>query len=270
MRWVMDFKEFKQRIYRRFGLYLDGYKEPQLKRRIESLMFSLNVQSYQEYWELLKRDPSQWRKFVDKITINVSEFFRNPELFQRLEKEILPELLKRRQVLKIWSAACADGPEPYSVAMILKELTPKIRHRIEATDVDLGALEAARRGIYPRRAVQAVSPERLRRYFRQEGENFHIIPEIKELVTFRQHDLLSDPYGQDYDLILCRNVTIYFTTEVQDRLYRKFYNSLAPGGVLFIGATESIFQYREIGFEKLAPWFYRRPEEARKWGLGNS
>lgn len=268
MRVAMDFQEFKQKVYRHFGLYLEGYKEPQLKRRIESLMHTLKVGSYEEYWRLLTADPEQWRRFVDKITINVSEFFRNPEIFQRLEKEILPELLQRRRVLKIWSAACADGPEPYSVAIILRELTPTVRHHIEGTDVDTGALEAARRGVYPSRAVQAVTPERLKRYFRREGEYFYLSEEIKGMVSFRRHDLLSDPFGKDYDLILCRNVTIYFTSEVQDKLYRQFYQALASGGVLFIGATESIFQYREIGFEKIAPWFYRRPEEGKTWTHG--
>ncbi|HBT47465.1 MAG TPA: chemotaxis protein CheR [Peptococcaceae bacterium] len=257
----MDFQELKQKVHHHFGLYLEGYKEPQLKRRIESLMNAVGAGSYDELWRLLKADGRMWQRFVDKITINVSEFFRNPDIFQRLEKDVLPELLRRRRSLKIWSAACADGPEPYSVAIILKELTPSTRHHIEGTDVDAGALEAARRAVYPARAVQAVTPERLRRYFRKEGENFHLREEIKEMVSFRQHDLLRDPFGRDYDLILCRNVTIYFTSEVQDRLYRQFYQALAPGGVLFIGATESIFHYREIGFSKLSPWFYRRSEE---------
>lgn len=264
----MDFQEFKQKVYKHFGLYLEGYKEPQLKRRIESLMSTLKVQTYDEYWRLLTGEPEQWRRFVDKITINVSEFFRNPDIFRRLEKEILPELLQQRKVLKIWSAACADGPEPYSVAIILNELTPHVRHHIEATDVDAGALEAARRGVYTQRAVQAVTPERLRRYFRQEGDYYYLSEEIKSMVSFRRHDLLSDAFGKNYDLILCRNVTIYFTSEVQDKLYRQFYQALAAGGVLFIGATESIFQYREIGFEKIAPWFYRRPEEAKAWMHG--
>ncbi|MBE3573789.1 MAG: chemotaxis protein CheR, partial [Moorella humiferrea] len=113
----MDFNEFKGQIHRRFGLYLDGYKETQLKRRIDSLMNQLGIRDYAAYLRLLGEDAAQWQRFIDKITINVSEFFRNPEIFLRLEKEILPELLKRRTNLKVWSAACADGPEPYSVAI---------------------------------------------------------------------------------------------------------------------------------------------------------
>lgn len=267
----MDFAEFKKRVYQQFGLYLDGYKEAQLKRRIESLMRSLGVSGYDEYWMLLRSQPEQWRRFVDKITINVSEFFRNPEVFKKLEEEVIPGLLRRRRLLKVWSAACADGPEPYSLAMILKDLTPQLRHRIEATDIDEGALEAARRGVYRPAAVRSVSPERLKKYFRREGEFFVLSEEIKSLVAFRRLDLINDAYGSGYDLILCRNVMIYFTAEVQDRLHRKFYQALSPGGVLVVGASESIFRYSEIGFVRLSPWFYGRPEEARQqWTLGKA
>lgn len=255
----MDFNEFKGQIHRRFGLYLDGYKETQLKRRIDSLMNQLGIGDYAAYLRLLGEDAAQWQRFIDKITINVSEFFRNPEIFARLEKEVLPELLARHTNLKVWSAACADGPEPYSVAIILHEQAPTARHKIDATDIDEGALAAARRGVYPPRAVQAVTPERLKRYFRREGENFCVSEKIKAMVHFRRHDLLKDPFPGGYHLILCRNVVIYFTAAAQLELYRRFYQALAPGGVLFIGATESLFQYRELGFEKVAPWFYRRP-----------
>lgn len=256
----MDFGEFKRQVHRHFGLYLDGYKEPQLKRRIDSLMSLLQVPDYSAYLRLLTRDEQQWQRFIDKITINVSEFFRNPEIFARLEKEILPGLLEKKRNLKVWSAACADGAEPYSMAILISELAPDGKHRIEATDIDPGALAAARRGVYPVRSVQAVTPARLQRYFLREGDSFYLIEKIKAMVDFRQHDLLKDSFGSAYDLILCRNVVIYFTTTTQNELYRRFYQALAPGGVLFIGATESMFQYRELGFIKIAPWFYRRPE----------
>ncbi|APC07921.1 CheR family methyltransferase [Neomoorella thermoacetica] len=255
----MDFAEFKEAVYRRFGLYLDGYKEPQLKRRIDSLMALLQVPDYGSYLNLLARDGQQWQRFIDKITINVSEFFRNQEIFVRLEQEILPSLLATFRDLKVWSAGCADGPEPYSVAILLAELAPGGRHQILATDIDPGALAAARRGVYGERALQAVTPTRLNRYFRREGDHFYLQEQIKGMVDFRQHDLLKDAYGSGFHLIICRNVVIYFTAATQNDLYRRFYQALAPGGVFFIGATENLFQYRELGFEKIAPWFYRRP-----------
>lgn len=254
----MDFSEFKGKVHRHFGLYLDGYKEPQLKRRINSLMALLQVGNYADYLQLLFRDKQQWQRFIDKITINVSEFFRNPEIFACLEKKILPDLLAKKPALKVWSAACADGPEPYSLAILLNELAPQGRHQIDATDIDPGALAAARRGVYSARSVQAISPARRQRYFTREGENYYLNEEIKARVSFYQHDLLRDCYGSAYDLIVCRNVVIYFTATTQHEIYCRFYHALAPGGVLFIGATESMFQYRELGFTKIDSWFYRR------------
>ena len=255
----MDFAAFKKEIYKRFGLYLEGYKEPQLKRRIDSLMASLNVQDYASYLRLLSQDKGCWHLFIDKVTINVTEFFRNPEIFAQLEKEIIPDLLQRFKTLKIWSAACADGSEPYSVAIILQDIDPRGRHLIEATDIDPDALESARSGLYPAKALQAVSHERLQKYFRPVGDKFQIDERIKKMVRFRLHDLLKDPYGKGYHLILCRNVMIYFTPDVQRDIYRRFYESLHPGGVLFIGATETMFYYRELGYIREAAWFYRRP-----------
>lgn len=256
----MDFTEFKRHIYQHFGLYLDGYKEPQLKRRINSLMNLLQIPDYKTYMQLLIDDNHQWQRFIDKITINVSEFFRNPEIFTVLETGILPELLKVHTDLKIWSAACADGPEPYSVAILLDELAPKGNYHIKATDIDPGALAAAQKGVYCTRSVQSVTPVRLQRYFHKEGDNYFLDDRIKNMVSFCRHDLLRDNFDPGYHLILCRNVVIYFTGETQNDLYRRFFRSLVPGGFLFIGATESMFQYRELGFVKYAHCFYRRPE----------
>lgn len=223
------------------------------------MMNLLQVKNYADYLQLLTQDEQQWRRFIDKITINVSEFFRNPEIFAYLEKNILPDLLAQSPNLKVWSAACADGSEPYSLAILLDELAPRGRHQIDATDIDPGALAAARRGVYSARSVQAVTPARKKRYFVKEGDNYYLSEDIRARVRFYQHDLLRDPYGSAYNLIVCRNVVIYFTAAAQYEIYRHFYQALAPGGVLFIGATESMFYYRELGFAKIAPWFYRRP-----------
>ncbi|HHY60860.1 MAG TPA: protein-glutamate O-methyltransferase CheR [Clostridia bacterium] len=254
----MEFAEFQKRIYQHFGLNLAGYKEKQLKRRITSLMQSQGINDFKQYFDLLVRDEEQLARFLDKVTINVSEFFRNPEIFKVLETKILPELLKTKSRLKIWSAACSNGAEPYSVAIILEELTPGVKHQIEATDIDRKILEAAKRGFYEERFLKNVSPERLKRFFRPEGNGYLISEDIKRRVQFRYHDLLVDEYGRNYDLIVCRNVTIYFTMEAQDLLYRKFREALNPGGILFIGATENMLYYRELGYEKVMPWFYRR------------
>ncbi|HHU32991.1 MAG: CheR family methyltransferase [Zhaonellaceae bacterium] len=254
----MNFNEFKRKIYQKFDLNLDGYKEKQLKRRIDTLMQGLNFTDYGDYLQALQKDEKQLLRFLDKVTINVSEFFRNPEIFKILEDDIFPKLLANKQRLKIWSAACSNGCEPYSVAIILEDLNPRISHRIEATDIDRKILAAAKAGVYNSRFVKNVTPERLRKYFLKDNDQYTICENIRNKVSFKYHDLLLDSYGTGYDLIICRNVTIYFTSESQDMIYTKFYQSLAPGGILFIGATENMLRYREFGFTKISPWFYQK------------
>jgi len=254
----MDFAEFQGKIQALCGLNLAGYKEKQLKRRIDSLMQSRGYDSYLPYLTALRKDPGEWQLFMDKITINVSEFFRNPEIFARLETEILPFLLQGGKSLKIWSAACSNGAEPYSLAILLKELTPARTHQILATDIDSRILAAAREGVYPEALVKNISDARLKRYFQKTEQGYQLSPSVKSLVNFKQHDLLTGAFGRDYDLIVCRNVTIYFTPQTQLELYQKFYQALAAGGVLFIGATESILRYRELGYKKISPWFYQK------------
>lgn len=250
--------QFQKRIYRQFGLNLEGYKEKQLRRRITSLMQSLGINDFNRYFELLVKEEEELLRFLDKVTINVSEFFRNPDIFKVLETKIFPELLKENSRLKIWSAACSNGSEPYSIAIMLDELTPGVRHQIEGTDIDKKILEAAQKGFFEERFLKNVSPQRLQRYFKPQDKGYLLNDEIRSRVQFRHHDLLEDAYGRGYDLIVCRNVTIYFTMEAQDLLYRKFSEALAPGGYLFIGATENMLRYRELGYEKVMPWFYRR------------
>jgi chemotaxis protein methyltransferase CheR len=261
----MDFNQFIGEVHRKFSLNLGAYKEKQLKRRIESLISTTGAKGYQEYFELLCKDSAQLERFFDKITINVSEFFRNAEIFQSLEKAIFPQLCAGNQKLKIWSAACSNGSEPYSLAMILNECFPGVSFTINATDIDANILKSARRGVYDEKAIKGVSGSRLQKYFTRNGANmYQVIPELKRHVQFKKHDLLEDEFEKDYDLIVCRNVMIYFTRETQNDLYRKMYDSLKDGGVLFIGATETIAQYKDYGFDKVSHWFYRKPEYSRR------
>lgn len=256
----MDFQTFKRQVGHELQVNLEGYKETQLKRRIDSLMSVLGLASYEEYLERLRRDKAQRQRFLDKITINVSEFFRNPDSFAYLEKHVLPVLLRKWSRLKVWSAGCANGAEPYSIAISLQEVAgPHIRHQIEATDIDDKILGVAKAGIYDESSLKNVPESRLKKYFTANGNQYAINAQVKAMVSFRHHNLLTDPYGSDYHLIVCRNVTIYFTRETQEELYRKFSLALAPGGVLFTGATETIWQYRDLGLGKLSPWFYFRP-----------
>ncbi len=257
----MDFEEFKRRMMTHFRLDLHSYKENQLKRRIDSLLTRQKINSYADLYQRMATDRLAYETFLDHLTINVSEFFRDPLRWQELEKKILPELLHARGTLKIWSAACSIGAEPYSLGIILDEMSPGRAHRLDATDIDKNILEAAHTGRYNQDAVRNVSPERLGRYFTVSGEKYLINESIKKKVAFKRHDLLTDEYPQGYDLIVCRNVTIYFTREAQDKINRNFSRSLQPGGVLFIGGSEMIFNHQELGLEKMLPCFYRKKKQ---------
>ena len=254
----MDFTVFRQKVYTGFNIDLTSYKETQLKRRIESLMARHGITDYLAYYQLLKQNPKLFQEFVDYLTINVTEFFRDPGMFKVLEEKVLPELLQKHSLLRIWSAACSNGAEPYSVAMILEDLTPGRRHRIEATDIDQKILAVAAEGVYTEDLLQNVSPERRAKYFHKKDGVYVLDERLKRRVIFKHHDLLKDPYGKGYDLIICRNVQIYFTKEAQDRINKQFSEALSPGGVLFIGSSETILNFRELNLEKSFASFYRK------------
>lgn len=256
----MDFDYFKDRVHSTFNIDLAGYKETQLKRRTGNLMSRRGITDYLAYYQLLKQDPDAFQEFMDYLTINVTEFFRDPRMFELLEREVLPELLARRSFLKIWSAACSNGAEPYSLVMVLEDLAPGCHYRIEATDIDTKILEVARKGSYSADLLKNVSSVRREKYFRVENGTFLFDEKLKRRVSFKSHDLLKDPYITGLDLIVCRNVQIYFTRDAQDRVVKQFSESLNPGGYLFIGSSETIFNWRELKLEKRFLSFYRKSE----------
>ncbi|AEG59536.1 CheR family methyltransferase [Desulforamulus ruminis] len=255
---MTDFDLFRERIYQTFGLDLRSYKENQLKRRLDNLLTRKSYPDYKAFFNFLNTNRDAWFEFLDYLTINVSEFFRDPKMFHALEKNILPELIQKKSSLKIWSAACSNGCEPYTIAIILEELWPGKKHQIDATDLDKTILQAASQGSYGPDAVRNVPKDRLNKYFSLDKNKYYVSKQIKGKVSFKQHNLLSDNYTRGYDLIACRNVTIYFTREAQDKVNAKFAQSLNPGGYLFIGGSETIFNYAELGFDKVSPCFYRK------------
>ena len=254
----MDITDFEKWVFKDFKIDLSAYKSNQLHRRILSLMSRVGTKSIDEYVELLKKDKYQRHKFLDFITINVTEFFRNPEIFDDLGKSIEKELLPYNKSLKIWSAACSIGSEPYSIAMILQALEATLKHRIIATDLDNTILERAKKGEYVLSEIKNVKKEFITKYFIIIEEKYLITPAIKNMVTFKKHDLILDNYEKDFDLIVCRNVVIYFNQDIKNVIYKKFSESLKKGGLLFVGATESIYNYKEYGFEKASTFIYKK------------
>ncbi len=255
-----EYALFTGKIKELINVDLRSYKEKQMKRRIESLMNRRGFQSFLAYFNLLATDKQALDEFVDRITINVSEFFRNAERWQVLEQKVLPEILQRNNGnnLRIWSAACSTGEEPYSLAMLLMSSFPHARFNIVATDLDRAVMQRAQSAVYPTDQLAQI-PLRFRaKYIIERPGTFEIAPEVRQGVEFRHHNLLADPYPQALDLILCRNVLIYFTDDVKDKLYRQFAASLNVGGVLFVGSTEQIFRSQEYGFRILDSFFYQK------------
>jgi chemotaxis protein methyltransferase CheR len=255
---VNDYEQFITQVKKKTGIDLALYKEAQMKRRLTSLYEKKGYSSFQEYFQVLYRDQEILNEFLDRITINVSEFYRNYKRWEVLEKKILPKILQGNKKPKIWSAACSTGEEPYTLAMVLSMFMPLSDIRIAATDIDENVIARAKIGIYSERSLQEVPNEMKKKYFTQEGSLYKISDQIKQTVTFKKQNLLADSYGGPYDLIVCRNVLIYFTEEAKHILYNKFSQALNPQGIFFVGSTEQIFNAAKYGFEVEDTFFYKK------------
>ena len=257
---AFDYEYFKKEIMALTSIDLDCYKEKQMKRRIDTLITKHKIVGYDKYVASLKNDKDLFDEFVSYITINVSEFYRNPEQWKLIDADIFPELISRfGKNLIIWSGACSTGVEPYSLVMALSKHLPLSNIKIYATDLDKQIIAKAKVGVYNEKSIAAVPEEFKKKYFTKVGPSYKIADEIKERVEFHEHNLLKDAYPKDYHLIVCRNVLIYFTEEAKDEVFRKFNKALAPSGVLFIGSTEQIVNYKEIGYDRKNSFFYQKP-----------
>lgn len=260
----LGYAQFQKTVQRLIGVDLASYRQGQMRRRLDALVQRVGAHGYAEYSRMLEREPVRVQELRDYFTINVTEFFRDPDRFRFLETKILPELLAKRNGLKIWSAACSNGSEPYSVAILLRELAPLLPHKVLATDVDVTIVERARRAdTYVQAELKNVSPARLQKAFTQGAEGTYAVrPEIRSLVDVRLHNLLTAPPTQGFDLILCRNVVIYFTDDAKAVLYDHLVSSLRSGGILFVGGTEMVASAHHLGLTSIGPSFYRKTEAA--------
>ncbi|HEY0826796.1 MAG TPA: protein-glutamate O-methyltransferase CheR [Bacilli bacterium] len=253
-----DFAAFIQKVNAATSIDLSQYKEAQMKRRLTSLMNKNGYHKFVIYFEEMMKDKSLFYEFLDRMTINVSEFWRNPNRWEVLEQKFIPQLLSSNRRLKCWSAACSTGEEPYSLAMILAHMKVLSEARIEASDIDEGALEKAAKAIYLERSLKDVPPDYAKLYFQQNGLNFTVTNELRKAIHFRKGNLLNDHFGSNFDLIICRNVMIYFTEEAKQKLYMKFSQALRPGGILFVGSTEQIFSPEKFDLESADIFYYRK------------
>lgn len=246
----------------RRGLSVTSYKQPCLRRRLAVRMRARGVHTFGDYATLLDRVPEEFDLLLDALTINVTKFFRNPETYAVLRERVVPELAAHVGPVAVWSAGSATGEEPYSLAILFAEAAGRARVRIDATDLDPGALAFLQRAEYPKSAVQDVPADLLARYFPQGGPPFRVGENVKRMVHPIRHDLTRDgPPSPPYHLIVCRNVVIYFDRPTQEHLFESFHQALAPGGWLLLGKVETLFGKSRTLFktEDARERLFRRP-----------
>ena len=248
----------KRKLLKLTGMNLEHYKPQQMRRRLDGFIAN-KADNVVSYLRLIEGDEDAIEKLKKFLTINVSEFFRDAEHFNQLKSLILPDLLKKNLNLRIWSAGCSYGAEAFTLAMILEEIALGGRHRILATDIDTGALSRARSGgPFKAPELRNVDSRLLAKHFTKNGEDYLLSERLLRRVEFRRQDLFGVDFEREFDLILCRNVVIYFSDEAKTDLNLRFVRSLKDDGVMFIGATESMLDAREVGLTKITSAFYRK------------
>jgi chemotaxis protein methyltransferase CheR len=219
-----------------------AYKINYLIRRLHHRMRRSNINSYRKYSELLEKDPEELILLVKSFSINVTRFFRNKDMYIALNKNILPQIFKEHQgSINIWSAGCAVGAEPYSLAMLVdSNSNAKDRRRVNiiATDISLEFLKRAKEGLFQKDLLKETSPNFTHAYFQKKGEEFRISPKLKMYIKFQTHDLRNPPPEKNLDLIMCRNVLIYFSHEESIKLFERMHKALKPNGYLVLGKCE--------------------------------
>ena len=241
----VSLKDLLQELAEQRNFDFRGYKKTTLERRFRRRMFQLSLADYGQYGEYIRKHPDEVNHLLNTILINVTEFFRDPPAWEILRHEILPNLLKRIKPghsFRAWSAGCASGEEPYSIAILLAEhFGPRIQDydiKIYATDIDDDALNSARRGEYSLDAVRRVRPEWREKYFHGKGL-LRVNREIRRLVIFGRSNLGQDAPISHVNLLTCRNVLIYFDSDLQKQILTRLHYALEPGGILFLGKSES-------------------------------
>jgi chemotaxis methyl-accepting protein methylase len=250
-----DLQQLLQKVFEERGFDFRQYKISMLKRRLARRLTATRSESYRDYAGILDAHPEEYDKLFNDLTINVSRFFRNPLAFELLYKVVLPDMIEYKQrsmdnMMRIWSAGCANGEESYSIAILLLELLgEKLKNyniTIYATDIDTDALDNATTGIYSGESVAEVKKGLLDKYFHFDG-NYRIKEYVKELADFSYHDLTSEKFIAptksvfvNFDLILCRNVLIYFSRTLQERIFNNFKNDLNKKGYLILGEAETL------------------------------
>lgn len=255
-----NFTWFKEKFYKLSGLNLDSYKERQMERRVRQFMEREAQGSFSVFYALLQKDRLIYRKFLNYLTINTSGFFRDIKIYDYLQKIVLPGLLHEKESINIWSMGCSRGEEPYTIAIILKEMQCLERASIMASDIDDQVCKAAREVVFLPGQIDRVPKPLLKKYFSYDEGYYHLQDGIKSAVTFKKHNLLGPVYRQmqPMHLVLCRNVFIYLKAEVQDVIIENAVSLIIPGGFFIVGCAEFVKNPQRFGLVRKISSIYQK------------
>lgn len=261
---------FCEYLYNNMGIYVEPAKRNLVAQKISRLMTDDGIENCADYYHFIASPPisekqkAMKNKFIDKVTVHKTNFFRENNHFEYMQRNILNIVAENPNVrqsneLRVWSSACSTGEEAYTLAMLLKEILPtNIRAKILATDISPDSIRTALNGAYKFGPEDNITNYYINKYFTKNDKEWKISEEIKSSVTFRLFNLMEPfPFKNPFDIIFCRNVMIYFDKEVQERLVNNFYKSLSSKGLLFIGHSESLIQLKH-------PFTYNEPTIYKK------
>lgn len=243
----IDFEQYRKLIYDESGIHFTPTNRSILESRIKERLREKKLDKPRQYYAIIVNDKEELKVFLDSITTNLTRFFRNQAHFDALEKHVIPELLKIKkgtndQRIRIWSAGCSTGEEPYSIAMMLKEILPSPwKAELVASDISLKSLMVGKEGFYPVNRIAGIPDNYLKKYFDMVEGGYQIHNDIKASISFDYHNLKNDSGLRGMDVVFCRNVLIYFDESAQKATIERFWDAMAQKSFLYIGHSESLF-----------------------------
>ena len=242
-----EFEKFRKIIYDKSGITFSATNRSILDSRLKEKLREKNLASVQDYYNLIMSDEGEMKTMLDSVTTNLTRFFRNQPHFDALVHYVIPHIIEEKKktggtVIKIWSAGCSAGEEPYTIAMILKSLLPPpYTFQITASDISLKSLMVGQQGFYPESRIQGIPPEYLSKYFIKTENGYQVCKELISTIKFDYHNLRNDSGMRNLDIVFCRNVLIYFDEAAQKACIDRFWDAMGKKSYLFIGHSESLF-----------------------------
>jgi chemotaxis protein methyltransferase CheR len=253
-----DYVAFCEGLRQICGVDLSQYKRPQMERRLRSFFARKGIHLLTDCLDALRKDKTELDALLDRVTINVSQLWRHPEQWVRLERDVLPELAKSGQV-RAWSAGCSYGAEATTLAAVCQKAIPTARVKITGTDIDRRMIERARAGVFSAEDARGVEIKEMEHAFDRVPEGWRAKDSLQRMMSFEMGDLLRlRPHTASQDLIMCRNTVIYFAEPIRDDLHARLAATLRPGGYLVVGATERVSKPGDLGLQMAHPFIYRK------------